>query len=173
MKRRIAAPTLRRVTLRDAVALLPLWQLAHQWHVGRHGGFFAPLSDERALAVVRRELTTLLADPQQRLLVAVAPDGPALLGYAQARVRRTPDVAEVVATTRVELVQLVVAPAARRRGVGTALLDGVRAWGGERGATELVLTVWEGNRGAMRFYARHGLVSVHRVLATPLRQRLP
>ncbi len=154
MKKRVAAPTLRRVTLRDAVALLPLWQTAHQWHARRHGGFFAPLSDERALLVVRRELTALLADPQQRLLVAVSPDEPAvILGYAQARVRRTPDVAEIVATTRIELVQLVVQPAARRSRIGTALLDGVRAWGQERGATELVLTVWEGNRGAMRFYA--------------------
>jgi ribosomal protein S18 acetylase RimI-like enzyme len=166
MKRRVAAEELRRATLRDARALLPLWRAAHGWHVQQHGDFFAPLSESEALVVLTRDLRAILADPTQRLIVAT--EGEAITGYVQARVRRTPPVPEIVATTRLELVQITVAPGRRRSGLGSTLLTAIRAWGEERGATAIVLTVWEGNRAALRFYARHGLVPLHRVLAAPI-----
>ncbi len=48
-----------------------------------------------------------------------------------------------------------VAPAARRRGVGSALLDGAEHHAGEHGLS-LVLDVAEHNRGAIAFYEHRG-----------------
>jgi GNAT superfamily N-acetyltransferase len=51
---------------------------------------------------------------------------------------------------------LVVASAARRRGVGRALLEALGGWARSRGAAELLLTIWAGNLEAEAFYERLG-----------------
>ncbi|MEO6952467.1 MAG: GNAT family N-acetyltransferase [Polyangia bacterium] len=63
---------------------------------------------------------------------------------------------------------LVVDPAMRRAGCGRALIDAAAAWARERGALELLLTVWAGNREAERFYEQLGLVAVSRVMKLSL-----
>jgi GNAT superfamily N-acetyltransferase len=45
-------------------------------------------------------------------------------------------------------------------GVGTALLDRAESRAAESGASVLWLTAWEGNRRALRFYARRGYADV-------------
>lgn len=163
---------LRRARLRDAAALLPLWQEAHDWHVAAHPRYFAPISDTTALDTLRRDLDAASNDPNQLWMVALdnedddAPD--ALVGFAHARVRRPAPISALVPMLRLELVQILVHESARRQHIGSRLLDGVRKWGRERGAREMVLTVWDGNDAAIRFYAFHGLVTLHRVLASPL-----
>lgn len=57
-----------------------------------------------------------------------------------------------------ELVGMWVAPAARRAGVGDALVARVVAWAAGEGAGALRLCVTEGNEGAERLYRRHGFV---------------
>jgi len=47
-------------------------------------------------------------------------------------------------------------PAARRRGVGRALVDAVLAWARERGFGDVVLWVAEGNAAAAALYERAG-----------------
>lgn len=49
-----------------------------------------------------------------------------------------------------------VAPAARRRGHGRALVDAIAAWGVGWGARRIVLWVIAGNDAAMEFYRRLG-----------------
>ncbi|AOJ73325.1 MULTISPECIES: GNAT family N-acetyltransferase [Burkholderia] len=51
-----------------------------------------------------------------------------------------------------------VAPAARRRGVGAALLDAVLA-AAEQAAEQVTLAVADGNGAARAFYERHGFVA--------------
>jgi ribosomal protein S18 acetylase RimI-like enzyme len=46
----------------------------------------------------------------------------------------------------------------RRHGVGTALLQSVLAWAGERGSHKVVLEVWPHNHAAIALYERHGFV---------------
>jgi ribosomal protein S18 acetylase RimI-like enzyme len=57
-----------------------------------------------------------------------------------------------------------VAPEARGRGVGTALLAAAESWAAARGARWLVIETQNVNVPACRFYARHGCVlgGIHR-----------
>ena len=58
---------------------------------------------------------------------------------------------------RCELDTLAVLPAARRHGLGAALLSSVRAWAVEREARRLTLEVRASNAAAVRLYEHSGL----------------
>jgi GNAT superfamily N-acetyltransferase len=105
----IAAVLIRRAALADAAEIA---RLAAQF------GHPAPV----------RELSTrmakLAAMPSQQLLVAEDPGAhPRLLGWLQAERRLV-----LTAGERVEIIGLVVDTAARRRGVGTLLVNAVQEW---------------------------------------------
>lgn len=59
-----------------------------------------------------------------------------------------------------ELKQLYTAPGATGGGIGRALMDWAMAELAARGADEVQLSVWSGNEGAQRFYARYGFEKV-------------
>lgn len=61
-----------------------------------------------------------------------------------------------------ELGDIAVTERARRRGIGTRLLEAVVAWLAERGVREVFLEVRESNVQAQRLYARHGFAEVGR-----------
>lgn len=61
-----------------------------------------------------------------------------------------------------ELISMWVAPPARGRGVGDALVLGVEAWARARGADTLELAVFEGNDAAAALYERHGFADTGR-----------
>jgi ribosomal protein S18 acetylase RimI-like enzyme len=63
---------------------------------------------------------------------------------------------------------LVVHPKHRRRGTGRRLMAAAAEWARERGATEMVLTVWTGNARAARFYRALGYTEASRVLRKPV-----
>ncbi len=58
----------------------------------------------------------------------------------------------------VELISMWVAPFARGRGVGDALVDAVIAWARELGALRVALAVVESNASASQLYRRRGFV---------------
>ncbi|WP_409186329.1 GNAT family N-acetyltransferase [Amycolatopsis sp. VS8301801F10] len=60
---------------------------------------------------------------------------------------------------RAELLSMWVAPSARGRGVGDALVRAVVRWSEGRGAAELALRVAGGNEHALALYERHGFVA--------------
>lgn len=63
-------------------------------------------------------------------------------------------------TKVVELKQLYTAPDATGGGIGKALMDWAMGVAEERGADEMQISVWSGNEGAQRFYARYGFTKV-------------
>ena len=58
--------------------------------------------------------------------------------------------------------RLEVSPAFRRRGLASALMGALHAWGAEHGADQAVLQVAEGNSGALALYAGLGYAPHHR-----------
>jgi mycothiol synthase len=100
-----------------------------------------PLSEQFRLSVRSREHDGVVH------LLAHSPDG-ALVGYAQSRSGDGPASAE-----------LVVAPSARRKGVGTALLgslpDGIRVWSHATGDTESVASAFAAASGLVAVRALH------------------
>jgi [ribosomal protein S18]-alanine N-acetyltransferase len=67
-----------------------------------------------------------------------------------------------VAADEVEVLTLAVAPAARRQGLGTRLLDAAMTCAASRGARVAFLEVSIGNRGARTLYARAGFTPTGR-----------
>jgi ribosomal protein S18 acetylase RimI-like enzyme len=63
---------------------------------------------------------------------------------------------DVTGAERGHIADLAVIPAARRTGVGQALVQAGEAWARERGLTILGLDVWSTNEPALVFYERTG-----------------
>jgi ribosomal-protein-alanine N-acetyltransferase len=91
---------------------------------------------------------------KRRLLVAEA--GERLVGFAVGRVVGSGE------GSFAELESVVVAAAARRRGVGRSLCEAVIAWCREQGAAGLELEVRAGSDGAVALYAGLGFTAVGR-----------
>jgi ribosomal protein S18 acetylase RimI-like enzyme len=147
---------LREATAADVPALAALGRdsftatFGHLYAASDLAAFLAETHDEAAVA--RR-----LADPARVYRLAEV-DG-ALAGYVQLVVAGGLDY-PTGAARPVTLSQLYCAPAATGRGIGAALLAWALAEARARGADEMRLSVWSGNHGAQRFYARHGFVHV-------------
>lgn len=85
-------------------------------------------------------------------------------GYAVAGPPGSPTgaVRLAVVDDHVHVARLVVVPAARRAGTGTALMAAAARWGLARGARWLVMQVSTGNPGGLAFWARLGATEHHR-----------
>ena len=59
-----------------------------------------------------------------------------------------------------ELKQLYTDPELTGHGIGASLIDWAMAEARARGADEMQLSVWSGNHGAQKFYARYGFAKV-------------
>ncbi|HEX4305116.1 MAG TPA: GNAT family N-acetyltransferase [Solirubrobacterales bacterium] len=101
-----------------------------------------------------------------------APGGPLgggtteALGYAFARLGSAPEALAIERPLEVETVAVL--PAARGRGIGTALMDAVDAWARERGIGHLTLAVRTNNDDARRLYERRGFRSVYETMYATL-----
>jgi ribosomal protein S18 acetylase RimI-like enzyme len=91
-----------------------------------------------------------------------------LRGAVLVRVYDTPADPTMVPRRRAHVEALVVDRPHRRAGIGTALMGAAAAWALERGAVEVVLTVWAGNVGAEAFYQQLGYAVVSRALSKPI-----
>lgn len=97
-----------------------------------------------------------LADPAHRFHIACAQAD--VVGYAKLSPPWLP--AGTFGPRARQLSQLYVAASQRGAGVAQALMDWTIATARAAGADELVLTVWEHNPRAKRFYDRQGFVYV-------------
>lgn len=100
--------------------------------------------------------------------ILLAREGERVHGFALVQLRHTPPYTCMVPHRLAYLMDLVVEPAARNRGIGHALLDAVKAWGRERGADYVELQALSQNEGARRLYAREGFVDDMRTLRCSL-----
>lgn len=117
---------------------------------------------------LRDQLGALLAVRGGRVLVALLDDEPA--GLLLARVVGPGPFTDLVS---LDIEAVYVLPAARRRGLGHALLVGATEVADEAGATEMYSSPLPGARGMQRFLARLGFAPAasHRVVTTSALQR--
>jgi ribosomal protein S18 acetylase RimI-like enzyme len=144
---------IRRLELGEIDAVRPLWLdlLEHHRSVTPQMTVRAP---EDSWQRRRAEYERWLADPGSFAVLAEQDGEP--LGYALVHVTDGDDTWDT-GDRLAELESLSVAPAARGRGVGTALLDAVDEELERLGVTDLFLGVVASNTDAVRFYERRGL----------------
>lgn len=143
----------------DFSALTSLWNSLDELHAAMQPDFFRVAVRDRSHRCFERRLS----DPSVLSLVAVLEE--TIVGVVLATLHETPDEPMLVAMRRVYLDELIVAESVRHSGVGSRLLAEVREWARQRNATQLILTVWEGNDAAVAFYDHHGFCVVGRTLA--------
>ncbi len=140
---------------RELDRLSELW-LALLAHHSDAGPRFAPAPG--AAAQCRSELARRLSQPDTFFQVAALPgpgSGPVpLAGFCLARILRRPPLFRE--TQRGEIESLFVADSARRRGVGTLLVEGALAWMRERGIARVELAVDASNPSGRAFWERLG-----------------
>lgn len=149
MDLRPASPT-------DAAALADLGQRSF---VAKFGHMYSAedlanfLAESHGEAKIAKEI----ADPTLRVMLAEA-DGK-LLGFCKlVMVCGWPEHAR--GGQVIELKQLYTDPEATGQGIGARLMDWALAVAGEHQTDEIQLSVWSGNDGAQKFYARYGFAKV-------------
>jgi ribosomal protein S18 acetylase RimI-like enzyme len=147
--------------------LRPLWLELHHHHQAVGGERLGPYVDDDASWVARRALYAgFLADGGFALLAER--DG-ALIGYAMVAVKTSAETElddTWVSGERVaEIETLVVAPAARGTGAGSALLDAVDAELAAAGIDDVLIAAFVTNTDAIRLYERRGFrpASLHMI----------
>jgi ribosomal protein S18 acetylase RimI-like enzyme len=141
----------------DAPAIAALWAAL----VEEHGALDTALAvrpgafDELPAAVLR-----MLRDPAAALWVWEEPGG--VSGFCAAQRRVGPPAAAERA--RVEITELVVAPAARRRGIGRALVSAALAWAAAGGARRIEVRVAARNPAGQAFWRALGFADFVDVL---------
>jgi ribosomal protein S18 acetylase RimI-like enzyme len=161
---RAAVIDIRDASVADLEALAALWAHTDALHARLLPRFFRRPAGGRALARQRLERLTRAADE----VVRVAVQDAVVVGLCHLQVYDTPPQPALTPCRRVHIDSLVVAMEARRRGIGRRLLDDAIAWGRARGASEVVLTVWEGNAAAEKFYQALGFTRVSSTLGRPI-----
>lgn len=122
-------------------------------HLYRPEDLAAFLAETHDEANVSREI----ADETCRHRLAVGADG-ALLGYC--KLRYPSKLTGSDAAAPLELSQLYCAGTATGQGVGAALIDWALAEAEAGGHDAIHLSVYSGNHGAQRFYARYGFTKI-------------
>ena len=147
---------LRRVIAADIPALSALGRdsfVAKFGHLYRPEDLAAFLDETHSPAA----LAAQVADPERRYRLAEL-DGK-LAGYC--KLAAPSSLAEHDSASRpIEIKQLYAAPGLTGKGIGAALMDWAFAEARAYGADAIQLSVWSGNLGAQRFYARYGFVKV-------------
>jgi ribosomal protein S18 acetylase RimI-like enzyme len=136
-----------------------LSELGRDSFVDKFGPMYRPedlaayLEEAHSPAAVAAEL----ADPERRYRLAEIDGG--LAGYCKLAVPSS--LAEHDDARRpVEIKQLYTAPGMTGKGIGAALMDWAMAEARAHGADAIQLSVWSGNEGAQRFYARYGFAKI-------------
>jgi diamine N-acetyltransferase len=149
------------VTLRPATAadIAALSELGTESFVAAFGDMYQPEDLAAFLAETKSEaaVAAQIADPAGPIQLATR--GARLLGYCKIGLGcGWPEFAR--GSKAMELKQLYIAGDATGLGIGAMLMDWAMAEFSARGADEIQLSVYSGNHGAQRFYARYGFAKV-------------
>ena len=104
-----------------------------------------------------------IADPNRLVLIAAV--GQQVVGHLLGAFAGP---SEMWVAPRADLVSMYVMPDARGQGVGSQLVGGFVAWARDRGASQLRVTAYTANEGAIRFYQRHGFAPLETTFAVDL-----
>jgi len=104
-----------------------------------------------------------LANPDRLVLAAVA--GQEVVGHLLGAFAGP---SAMWVAPRADLVSMYVMPAWRGEGIGSRLVEGFVSWARGRGASQLRVTAYVANVGAVRFYQRHGFVPLETTFAMDL-----
>jgi ribosomal protein S18 acetylase RimI-like enzyme len=146
----------RRATIDDAELIAALNADVQAIHAAALPLRFKPAGAE---SFDRAEMVGLLTDHENLVFIAEVEGEPA--GYAYAEIIRRPETSLAYAYEMIYIHHISVRPASRRRGVGTALIETLRAAARERNIGDLALDVWLFNDGARAFFRRHGFAACH------------
>ncbi|MGZ4436653.1 MAG: N-acetyltransferase family protein [Nocardioidaceae bacterium] len=155
--------TVRDADPQDTDALLRVWSPANAQAVDEH--------DEAARPEAMASVARICADPDQRLLVALA-DGEIVGAVHLVRATLSP----VHCESAVHVTHLHVLESHRRHGIGRALMEAVVSWAEEKGTVHVLVAASAGSRDANRFMAQLGLgqIAVLRgATVAALRAKLP
>jgi GNAT superfamily N-acetyltransferase len=119
-------------------------------HHDERPDWFKPANEAAAVELYRE----FLGEPAVTIYLAEDEEA---LGFVVVKVHQRPDSPLGFAQTLLELDQIGVAPSVRRRGVGHELMNAVRARADEVSARRIILTTWEFNVDAHRFFEAEGL----------------
>jgi ribosomal protein S18 acetylase RimI-like enzyme len=155
-------PSVRRARRADWPVARALLDEIDKLHVGIAPDYF------RHGARLQADWQRLLDDPHAAVFVAGLPPAGEVAGVLIARVYDTPLDPGMLQRRRSHIETLVVAAHRRRRGIGRLLMNEATAWARAKGAVEVVLTSWAGNREADAFYERLGYRVLSRVLHAPI-----
>lgn len=140
----------------DAPALAELG--AHSFHA-KFGHLYRPEDLAAFLGEFHKEAKVAeeIVDPRMRVMLAE--DGGKLLGFCKlVMANGWPEHAR--GGRAIELKQLYTDPEATGQGIGTRLMDWALDEARSFDADEIQLSVWSGNLGAQKFYARYGFEKV-------------
>ena len=157
------------VTIRPAVAedydaLCELWLELDEHHRRQRPELFRPPQG----AGRDRDWALAQIDGDDRIvLVAQAADGQ-LAGLAYLRIETPEQMTVRIVRRHVQLDNLVVGSAFRRRGVARELVRAAARWTAAQDLSELELTVLEFNATALEFYAAAGFRTIRRRLSLPV-----
>jgi len=165
MGRRPAVPlaTVRRANTEDRPAIEALWREVDRVHARLQPGFFRLAGGSPRTNTF---LMDALHDQDEIVLLAIA-DG-AAVGLVHAQIYDTPATPTLKPCRRAHIEDLVVTRSWRRRGLGRQLMAAAASWARANRAQQIVLTVWEGNLAARRFYDALGYRDVSRTLKLDL-----
>lgn len=147
---------LRPATLDDVPALA---RLGRDSFVAKFGHLYAREDLDAFLEAVFSERIVHEEVAGSECIHRLAWDGDRLVGYCKLRLRN--DYAHhSQAGNPIELGQLYTDPAHTGQGIGARLMDWALDEARVRGHDAIQLTVWSGNPGAQRFYARYGFAKI-------------
>jgi ribosomal protein S18 acetylase RimI-like enzyme len=148
---------IRRAAEHDADALSALNADVQGIHAAAMPWLFKPPGPPGPHTFPPEAAADLLTRPENIVFVAEI-DGVAA-GYAYAEIIHRPETSFHYAHDLVYLHHISVTPAHRRHGLGSALMDAVRAAAADAGIELISLDVWTFNEAARAFFRRRGFAS--------------
>ncbi len=142
-------PALRRATPEDAATVAALNAHVQGWHAAHYPEAFFAAPDPAALTA---HFAARLAEPGVTCFLAGEP----ALGYALCSQQERGLSVFSPPVRRLMVDHIAVAPAARRQGVGAALLQAARDLARGIGADEILLDTWTENAEAHAFFRAQG-----------------
>ena len=152
---------IRKATVDDAEVIASLGSSLQRMHHEQRPDWFKPVDESVIVEMYRNHLI----DPS--ITTFIADEDDIVCGFVMAEVQARPDSPLGWAQTTLYLEQIGVAPSQRRRGVGHALFRAVRELAGHVSARRILLTTWEFNVDAHRFFEAEGFETEMRRMSMP------